>query len=293
MLIHRKSLSFYYINSILFTTSTRIFIDSIAIDLWQKKLCPIPVNNNTLFHKYLLASLPCPLRKDNYIKKVWELYLLYPMFRSSHLPSEWIKQQQPTPIGYMIPITGKYISNDAGAIAIIFIPESNCEVWTSKIISITPFVFYVLLMRPTLQRMRIAAKVVKGFKSLAFIFKKYTAICSITFSLRSRSFFFFLLAHKRDRVSKQKSSIHNAFSVQNRWMRIQYFWIYVPLFGMCVQNFWTNISSPIIYFLFVASPNGWANTETIAWLMIHRLISNSIFPLLFLRCYATVPPLFP
>ena len=73
-------------------------------------------------------TLPCPLRKDNYIKKVWELYLLYPMFRSSHLPSEWIKQQQPTPIGYMIPITGKYISNDAGAIAIIFIPESNCEV---------------------------------------------------------------------------------------------------------------------------------------------------------------------
>ena len=67
-------------------------------------------------------------KKDNYIKKVWELYLLYPMFRSSHLPSEWIKQQQPTPIGYMIPITGKYISNDAGAIAIIFIPESNCEV---------------------------------------------------------------------------------------------------------------------------------------------------------------------
>jgi len=36
---------------------------------------------------------------------------------------EWIKQQQPTPIGYMIPITGKYISNDAGAIAIIFIPK--------------------------------------------------------------------------------------------------------------------------------------------------------------------------
>ena len=31
-------------------------------------------------------------------------------------------------IRYMIPITGKYISNDAGAIAIIFIPESNCEV---------------------------------------------------------------------------------------------------------------------------------------------------------------------
>lgn len=198
------------------------------------------------------------------------------MFRSSHLPSEWIKQQQPTPIGYMIPITGKYISNDAGAIAIIFIPESNCEVWTSKIISITPFVFYVLLMRPTLQRMRIAAKVVKGFKSLAFIFKKYTAICSITFSLRSRSFFFFLLAHKRDRVSKQKSSIHNAFSVQNRWMRIQYFWIYVPLFGMCVQYFWTKISSPIIYFFSVASPNGWANTQTIAWLMIRQLISNSI-----------------
>ncbi|WP_342979787.1 hypothetical protein [Parabacteroides merdae] len=39
------------------------------------------------------------------------------------LPLEWIKQQQPTPIGYMIPITGKYISNDAGAIAIIFIPK--------------------------------------------------------------------------------------------------------------------------------------------------------------------------
>ena len=36
------------------------------------------------------------------------------------LPLAWIKQQQPTPIGYMIPITGKYISNDAGAIAIIF-----------------------------------------------------------------------------------------------------------------------------------------------------------------------------
>ena len=138
--------------------------------------------------RYYYIYYSCPLRKDNYIKKVWELYLLYPMFRSSHLPSEWIKQQQPTPIGYMIPITGKYISNDAGAIAIIFIPESNCEVWTSKIISITPFVFYVLLMRPTLQRMRIAAKVVKGFKSLAFILKKCAAICSITFSLRIQQF---------------------------------------------------------------------------------------------------------
>ena len=138
---------------------------------------------------------------------MWELYLLYPMFRSSHLPSEWIKQQQPTPIEYMIPITGKYISNDAGAIAIIFIPKSNCEVWTSKIISITPFVFYVLLMRPTLQRMRIAAKVVKGFKSLAFILKKCTAICSITFSLRIRLSFLIGLARKRSGVSKQQLSI--------------------------------------------------------------------------------------
>ncbi|MGM9797807.1 MAG: hypothetical protein ACI3ZY_09625, partial [Parabacteroides sp.] len=40
-----------------------------------------------------------------------------------------------------------------------------------------------------IQRMRIAAKVVKGFKSLAFILKKCTAIYSITFSLRIQQSF--------------------------------------------------------------------------------------------------------
>ena len=149
-------------------------------------------------------------------------------------------------------------------------------------------------MLPTLQRMRIAAKVVKGFKFLAFIFKKCTAICSITFSLRIQQSFFLKLACNRIGVSKQKSSIHNAFPVHNFWMSVQYFWMYVPLFGMCVQNFWTKISSPIFSFFFVASPNGWANTETIAWLMIHRLISNSIFSstlLTMLRYYSSVVPL--
>ena len=131
-------------------------------------------------------------------------------------------------------------------------------------------------MRPTLQRMRIAAKVVKGFKSLAFILKKCTAICSITFSLRIRQSFLLGLARKRSEVSKQKLSIHDAFSVQNFWMYVQYFWTAVQCFWMCVQCFWTKISSSIIYFFFVASPNGWANTETIAWLMIHRLISKRI-----------------
>ena len=180
----------------------------------------------------------------------------------------------------------------SGAIVVIFTAWQICEICYKKIISITPFVFYVLQMRQTLQRMRIAAKVVKGFKFLAFIFKKCTAICSITFSLRIQQSFFLKLACNRIGVSKQKSSIHNAFPVHNFWMCVQYFWMYVPLFGMCVQNFWTKISSPIFSFFFVASPNGWANTETIAWLMIHRLISNRFFLLLFLRCYATVPPLF-
>ena len=124
-------------------------------------------------------------------------------------------------------------------------------------------------MLPTLQRMRIAAEVVKGFKSIAFIFKKCTAICSITFSLRIQPSFFLKLACNRIGVSKQKSSIHNAFPVQNRWMRIQYFWIYVPLFGMYVQNFWTEISSPIFSFFFVASPNGW-----VLWLYMQRLTSE-------------------
>ena len=37
--------------------------------------------------------------------------LLYPKVWPSHCQLEWIKQQQPTPIGYSLPIAGKSISN--------------------------------------------------------------------------------------------------------------------------------------------------------------------------------------
>jgi len=56
---------------------------------------------------------------------VWELYLLYPIDWLLALPVVWIKQQQPTPVSYIVTLTGKFNTNDAGAIAITFILLSN------------------------------------------------------------------------------------------------------------------------------------------------------------------------
>jgi len=46
-------------------------------------------------------------------------------YQALALPMVRIKQQQPTPVLYIVTLTGKFNTNDAGAIAIIFVPFSN------------------------------------------------------------------------------------------------------------------------------------------------------------------------
>ena len=63
-------------------------------------------NNNNFFHCIFYLPPPVPCGKIIKIKKVWELYLLYPKVWLLALPMVRIKQQQPTPIGYNFSLHG-------------------------------------------------------------------------------------------------------------------------------------------------------------------------------------------